>query len=70
MSGDELEEAKRQRDGFQQRLQLMRDGKMKTTMDQNPEIDTTRESIKLAEQSLAALERKIARLENDNAHRP
>ena len=67
MSSDEMEEAKRQRDSFKQRIKLMRDGKMKTCVGPQLEIDTTCQSIEQAEQSLAALERKIARLENENA---
>jgi hypothetical protein len=66
MSDNELEEVKRQRDSLTQRIQLMRDGKMHTCMGSPCEIDTTAMSIEQAEQSLAALERKIAWLEKRN----
>lgn len=65
MSNNELEETKRQRDSFKQRIQLMRDGKMYTRVLSPREMDTTPTSIEQAEQFLAALERKIARLEKE-----
>ena len=63
MDSDELAEAKRQRDGFVARLNLMREGDLKTNNLVNGEyINTTSNSILQAEQSIAALDRKIARL--------
>ena len=70
MDSDELAEAKRQRDSFVARLKLMRDGSMETRkIEGATHINTTDLSISGAEQSLAALERKIARLEISNAPR-
>ncbi|MGA2792377.1 MAG: hypothetical protein ABSE69_02420 [Roseiarcus sp.] len=70
MDSDELAEARRQRDGFIARLKLMRDGKMESRkIEGASHINTTDLSISEAEQSIAALERKIARLEIANAHR-
>lgn len=67
MESAELAEARGQRDSLKRRIQLMRDSKMKTRQLSPREIDTTDMSLQQAEQSLAALERKIARLENSNA---
>lgn len=62
--------AKRQRDGFIERLKLMREGNMETRkIEGDSHINTTSISISEAEQSLAALERKIARLEAAGASR-
>ena len=70
MNSDELAEAKRQLAGFVDRLKLMRDGKLKTNKIEGSDyLDTTSISILQAEESVAALERKIARLEDDNASR-
>jgi hypothetical protein len=67
----ELAEAKRQRDGFITRIKLMREGKMELRKieDGGSHGDMTSLSISDSEQSLAALERKIARLEAANADR-
>ncbi len=68
MASDELTEVKRQRDGFVARLKLMREGKMITNILEGGDyISTTGISISQAEQSIAALERKIARLEKAEA---
>ena len=70
MDSDELVETKRQREGVITRLKLMREGKMESRkIEGDSHIKTTDISISGAEQSLAALERKIARLEAENAHR-
>ena len=71
MDSVNLAETKRQLDGAKERLKRMRDGSMKTRKMEGPDhIDTTSLSILEAEQSVAALERKIARLETANAVRP
>ena len=68
MASDELTEVKRQRDGFVAPLKLMREGKMITNILEGGDyISTTGISISQAEQSIAALERKIARLEKAEA---
>jgi uncharacterized small protein (DUF1192 family) len=67
---DELAEAKRQLDGFLARLKMMREGKLNPHMlDGADQYSMTSISILQAEQSIAALERKITRLEAENAHR-
>jgi hypothetical protein len=63
MQDDELTEAERQRDAFARRIQLMREGKMKTCTGPQLETETTGVTLKQAEQSKAALDRRIARLE-------
>ena len=66
MRHDELKEAKRRRAAFdrqiQVQLQLIRKGKMETSTGPQLETDTTEVILKQAEQSKAALDRKIARL--------
>ena len=65
MQDNELEIAARQRNSLMKRIQLMREGKMKTLMGSNLELDTTEISIIQLEQYLAAVHRKIARIERN-----
>jgi hypothetical protein len=71
MNNDELAGAKRQLDSYITRLKLMREGKLNPhLLDGADKYSMTSISILQAEQSIAALERKITRLEAENANRP
>jgi hypothetical protein len=70
VDSNELAEAKQQRDGFITRLKLMREGKLNPHMlDGADKYSMTSISILQAKQSIAALERKVTRLEAENADR-
>ncbi len=66
MRNDELAEAIKQRDSFKHRIELMEDGKLETRMGSPCDIDTTALTLQQAKQSIAALERKIAKLQDAN----
>jgi hypothetical protein len=63
VQSEELTEVKRRRDSVKQRIHLKRGGRMTTCMGTPCVIDTTDMSILQDEDTLAALDRKIARLE-------
>ena len=66
MQRDELAEARRQLNSFKQLGELMQSGTMKMTMGTPCNIDYTETAIQNNKQSVAALERKISRLERSN----
>ena len=66
LQNDELAEARRQLNSFNHRGELMQSGAMKMKMGTPCNIDYTETAIQNNKQSVAALGRKIARLERSN----